>query len=83
MRCLTLGEVVALQRKIIAARGGAAGIRDLRALESAVAQPRASVGGDGGDDLYPGAIEKAADGARGRQLRRLVGLRVCQARERQ
>jgi death-on-curing protein len=57
MRYLTLGEVVALQQRIIAATGGAAGIRDLGALESAVAQPRASFGGE---DLYPGVIEKAA-----------------------
>jgi len=56
MRYLTLGEVVALQRRLIAASGGASGIRDLGALESAVAQPRASFGGD---DLYPGPIEKA------------------------
>ena len=56
MRFLTLGEVVALQRRLIAASGGASGIRDLGALESAVAQPRASFGGD---DLYPGLIEKA------------------------
>jgi death-on-curing protein len=57
MRYLTLGEVVALQQRIIAGTGGAAGIRDLGALESAVAQPRASFGGE---DLYPGVIEKAA-----------------------
>jgi death-on-curing protein len=57
MRYLTLGEVVALQQRIIAATGGAAGIRDLGTLESAVAQPRASFGGE---DLYPGVIEKAA-----------------------
>jgi death-on-curing protein len=55
MRYLTLGEVVALQRRLIAASGGASGIRDLGVLESAVAQPRASFGGD---DLYPGLIEK-------------------------
>jgi death-on-curing protein len=55
MRYLTLGEVVALQRRLIAETGGASGIRDLGALESAVAQPRASFGGD---DLYPSAIEK-------------------------
>jgi len=57
MRYLTLGEVVALQQRLIAATGGAAGIRDLGALESAVAQPRASFGGA---DVYPGLIEKAA-----------------------
>ncbi len=57
MRYLTLREVAALQQRIIAATGGAAGIRDLAVLESAVAQPRASFGGE---DLYPGVIEKAA-----------------------
>ena len=56
MRYLTLGELIALQQRIIAATGGARGIRDLGALESAAAQPRASFGGE---DLYPGVIEKA------------------------
>jgi death on curing protein len=45
MRYLTLGEVVELHRLVLAATGGAPGIRDLGALESAVAQPRASFGG--------------------------------------
>jgi death-on-curing protein len=57
MRYLTLGELVALQQRIIAATGGARGVRDLGVLESAAAQPRASFGGE---DLYPGVIEKAA-----------------------
>jgi death on curing protein len=57
MRYLTIGEVVALHRRLIASSGGAAGIRDLGALESALAQPRASFGRR---DLYPGVIEKAA-----------------------
>ena len=56
MRYLTLGEVVALHRRLIASSGGASGIRDLGGLESAVAQPRASFGGA---DLYPAVIEKA------------------------
>ena len=42
MRYLTLGEVVALHRAVIESTGGAAGIRDLPALESALAQPRAT-----------------------------------------
>ena len=57
MRYPTLGEVIALHRRLIATTGGASGIRDLGGLESALAQPRASFGGD---DLYPGVIEKAA-----------------------
>jgi death-on-curing protein len=56
MRYLTLGEVVELHRLVLAATGGAPGIRDLGALESAVAQPRASFGGN---DLHPTLIEKA------------------------
>jgi death-on-curing protein len=56
MRYLTLGEVVELHRLVLAATSGASGIRDLGALESAVAQPRASFGGD---DLHPTLIEKA------------------------
>jgi death-on-curing protein len=55
MRYLTLGEVVELHRLVLAASGGATGIRDLGALESAVAQPRASFGGS---DLHPTLIEK-------------------------
>ena len=57
MRYLTLGEVIALQDGVLRSAGGAPGIRDLAALESAVAQPRASFGGD---DLYRDLIEKAA-----------------------
>jgi len=37
MRYLSLGQVVELHRRLIEASGGAAGIRDLGALESAVA----------------------------------------------
>ena len=57
MRYLTLGEVVALHRAVMEASGGARGIRDLGALESAVAQPRAAFGEQ---DLYPSVAEKAA-----------------------
>jgi len=56
MRYLTLGEVVELHRLVLAATGGAPGIRDLGSLESAVAQPRASFGGS---DLHRTLIEKA------------------------
>jgi death-on-curing protein len=45
MRYLTLAEVVFLHRSILEAGGGLGGLRDLGALESAVAQPRASFGG--------------------------------------
>jgi death-on-curing protein len=57
MRYLTLGEVVALHRAIGAATGGADGIRDLGALESALAQPKATFGGT---DLYPSIVDKAS-----------------------
>ena len=43
MRYLTLGEVVALHRAVIEKTGGMAGIRDLGALDSALAQPRAAM----------------------------------------
>jgi len=57
MRYLTLGEVVELHRLVLVVTGGAPGIRDLGALESAVAQPRASFGRS---DLHASLIEKAA-----------------------
>ena len=57
MRFVTLGEVVELHRLLLQATGGASGIRDFGALESAVAQPKAIFGGV---DLYPTLVEKAA-----------------------
>jgi death on curing protein len=57
MRYLTIGEVVALHRRLAAISGGAIGIRDLGVLEAAVAQPRATFDGSG---LYPTAVDKAA-----------------------
>ena len=57
MRYISLAEVVELHRRVIEASGGSHGVRDLGAVESAIAQPRMSFGGD---DLYPGIVEKAA-----------------------
>ena len=57
MRYLTLGEVVALHRAIIESTGGATRLRDLAALESAVAQPGATFDGV---DLHPAVTGKAA-----------------------
>lgn len=57
IRYLTLGEVVSLHRRLIEQSGGSHGLRDLGALESAVAQPRMSFGGE---DLYPTLAAKAA-----------------------
>jgi death on curing protein len=53
MRDLTLGEVVDLHRRLIEASCGGFRIRDLRALDSAIAQPEATAGGT---DLYPTLI---------------------------
>jgi death on curing protein len=57
IRYLTLSEVVNLHRRLLQAAGGVSGIRDLGALESAVAQPKATFGST---DLYPDLVEKAA-----------------------
>ena len=56
IRYLSLGEVVELHRLVVQQAGGAAGLRDLGALESAVAQPRATFAGT---DLYPSLELKA------------------------
>ena len=57
MRYLTLGEVVDLHDRLLEATGGAPGIRDLGALDSATAQPKATFGRA---DLYPTLVDKAA-----------------------
>ncbi len=57
MRYLALSEVVELHRRLLEATGGAAGIRDLGALESALAQSKVTLAGS---DLYPTLAEKAA-----------------------
>ncbi len=57
MRYLNLAEVVEVHRRLLQVTGGAPGIRDFGALESAIAQPKATFGGV---DLYPTLIEKAA-----------------------
>ncbi len=57
MRYLALAEVVDLHRRLLEATGGAPGIRDLGALESALAQPRMTLAGS---DVYPTLVEKAA-----------------------
>jgi death-on-curing protein len=57
MRYLTVGEVLGIYNGVIKQSGGGVGIRDLGALESAVAQPRMTF-----DDkeLYPTLVEKAS-----------------------
>jgi death-on-curing protein len=56
MRFLTLIEVLELHRRVLQQSGGALGIRDIGLLESAIAQPRMTFGGE---ELYPSLIEKA------------------------
>ena len=57
MRYLSLSEVLELHHRLLLLTGGAGGIRDLGALESAVAQPRMTFEGN---DLYPDLVTKAA-----------------------
>jgi death-on-curing protein len=57
MRYLSLAEVLFIHESVLAQSGGRGGIRDLSALESAVSQPKTSVGGS---DAYPSLHEKAA-----------------------
>lgn len=57
MRYLSLREILELHDKIIEASGGARGIRDVKALESAINQPRLTFDQT---DLYPDIVAKAA-----------------------
>ncbi len=57
MRYLSLAEVLELHGRIIEQTGGAGGLRDLGALESALAQPAATFDAH---DLYPTLSDKAA-----------------------
>jgi len=45
MRYLTVNEVLDIYREVMRQSGEAMGIRDLGALESAIAQPRMTFGG--------------------------------------
>lgn len=56
MRYLTLDEVLEY-RRIIQQSGALAGIANQGTLESALAQPRMSFGGE---ELYPTIVEKAS-----------------------
>lgn len=57
IRFLTIEEVLELHRLVLEQCGGMGGIRDLGGLESALAQPRMTFGGQ---DLYASLAEKAA-----------------------
>src|SRR5436190_12521130 len=54
---LELAHVLSLHTGLVQQSGGATGVRDLGALQSAVAQPRVTFGGA---DVYPSLIDKAA-----------------------
>jgi death-on-curing protein len=54
---LSIEQVLDLHRRQIRRFGGASGLRDRGALESAVARPQATFGGE---DLYPDVVTKAA-----------------------
>ena len=58
MRYLSLVEILELHEAIIASTGGARGIRDVGALESAVNQPRLTFDQA---DLYPDLVSKATN----------------------
>jgi death-on-curing protein len=57
VRYLTLNEVLEVHRQVMAQSGGAEGFMHLPALESALAQPQMTFGGE---DLYPTLVDKAA-----------------------
>ncbi|MFG0335759.1 MAG: type II toxin-antitoxin system death-on-curing family toxin [Maioricimonas sp. JB049] len=57
MRYLSLGEVLVIHRLVLAQSGGASGLRDFSALESAIAQPQMMYGGK---ELYEDIETKAA-----------------------
>ena len=56
VRRVTAAEAVAVHDAAIRMFGGAGGVRDEGALESALAQPFQAFGGE---DLYPGVADKA------------------------
>ena len=56
MRYLTLAEVLDLQRRVIEQSGSADGVRDLGGLESALAQPQMTFGGE---QFYPNIESEA------------------------
>src|ERR1700722_16891251 len=56
IRYLTLKEVLALHRLVLEQSGGLNGVRDLGGLDSALAQPQMTFGGQ---ELYASLAEKA------------------------
>lgn len=57
MKYVSLKRVLFIHDQLVKRFGGSLGVRDLGLLESALARPQASFGGE---DLYPGIFEKAA-----------------------
>jgi death-on-curing protein len=57
MRFLSLGEVLALYKRVMEQSGGGVGVRDYGALESALAQPGLTYAGQ---ELYPSLLAKVA-----------------------
>ncbi len=57
IRYLSLDILIAIHDSMIEEYGGSFGIRDLGLLQSALARPQASFGGE---DLYPTVLDKAA-----------------------
>ena len=57
IRSLTIAEVLEIYQRIMKQTGGLVAIRDFGALESALAQPYMTFGGN---ELYPNLAEKAA-----------------------
>jgi death-on-curing protein len=57
MRYLTLNEVLEIYSHVMQQSGGTIGIRNIGSLESALAQPRMTFGGE---ELYPTIVEKAS-----------------------
>jgi death on curing protein len=53
MRYISISEVIELHRRVVDQSGGASGLRDLGGLESAIAQPRMTFGGQ---DLCPALV---------------------------
>lgn len=57
MKFLNIFQVLELHRRLLDEFGGISGVRDFGALESALAQPEMTFGGE---DLYPTLIDKAS-----------------------
>jgi death on curing protein len=57
IRYLSLEQILDMHADAIRSFGGDPGVRDFGLIESAVAQPRMTFGGE---DLYPSLVEKAA-----------------------